>query len=143
MRHLIISDPDCGGVDPAAQALCSPEIQAALIEKGIKPYGIPRQVKDDSLGTEEKPWRALSEKVWNRYKRAAHLWTAFIAPGAFESDLSTPIHLCLNEFQHGGLKGFLQLAEEIRHAAAERLTKPGPPKPLIPLNESWNIIFNN
>ncbi len=125
------------GIATAAKYFCSPEVRKQFKAAGREPFGNPER------GAKESPGRYLSEKLWPQFKPAAHLWVAYCNAASSLSDklpTSSP-WLPLHKLVPGGLKGFLELAEDIRQKAAKKMTKPGSPKPIIPLEDSWQILY--
>jgi hypothetical protein len=117
-----------GGISTGARELHSDKAQASLKKKGV---ALPLQTQHH-----------IVNKLWPRYKDAAHLWTAF-----FDNRNKIPQNphhlLSLDQFDVGveakGLLGFIKLADLYREAGASLIPKPGPKKPILNKDTAWKI----
>jgi hypothetical protein len=115
---------DGGGVSTCAERLCSDEAVAQFKEREeIHPNQDINNIMD---------------KIWPRYKAAAHLWAAFVAN---KNKAPSNLHrfLPMEQFEPGGLKGFLDLAEGYKQLGEQYMPPRGPRKPLLDKNTNWQI----
>jgi len=119
-----LQDEMCNGVKDAAHQLMRGILQRARRDE----LTIPRGESAD----------AVYNHIWPQFRPAAHLWAAYLAPKGF-SGVKPGRWLSLSKFRHGGLHGFIEIAESIRLDGAKRLPRRGPRQPILPPDQSWTL----
>ena len=114
------------GISSSAKRFCSDENDAKFKEKDSK---LP--VYD---------YRHIHNTLWPRYRDAAHLWAAFLEID-FKEHINKHFFFPLEEFEPGGLKGFITVAEGFRIMGESQMPPRGPRKPLLNPDSVWKITI--
>lgn len=76
------------------------------------------------------------ERTHRKFRPVAHLWAAYVAPPRWQYGKAR--WLKFGKFP-GGLRGFLNLAEEFLEAAQKPLASRGPRAPILSKEDAWRI----
>ena len=81
----------------------------------------------------------IQNKIWLRFKDAAHLWAAFYLSKNHKPTENLHPVLPLEQFEFGGLEGFLSLAEEFREWGELNMPPTGERKPFLNKDTAWKV----
>ena len=137
MLKELIHDNSYGGVKSVAEKIASPDFKKQLAKR----------VKDSRIyGSSSSPKKSNKthkqiEYYFRLMRPSAHLWAAYLVSDAMHEVEPDSFWFPLDKYKKGGLKGFLQIADVYREAASKRFPHRGPRRPIVTLEESWQIIY--
>lgn len=111
----------------AAQAWCSDENDIEFTKLDLKP---PTYT-----------WQHVQNRIWPRYRGAAHLWAALLGVGMLKCLKTRRRHFALDKYEPHGIDGFIQVANFAYEKGTSHFAATGPRTPLLNPSAAWKILF--